>query len=171
MKIKKSTISNEAIFSDNEKYRYKLTKIWDEHKKKAIIIMVNPSKASELKSDRTVTNVTNFLVDHDYGGLIILNLFAYMSSYTTELSKRENQYELKNIDYIIGSLKECNTVIIAWGSDNKKYITEKRKLEKILIQYDDINLKCFKDDHGKKNRHPRDLTDKWVLDDYTFNFI
>lgn len=169
MKITSSVINSEAVFSDDKKYRYKLTRTWDKDKKKATIIMLNPSKASELKSDRTVINVTNFLIDNNYGSINIVNLFAYMPTEPKELSQRNNEFEKYNDKYIIESLEKSDIVIVGWGSDNKKYISRKRQVEELLKPH--INkIKCFKDDKGKKSRHPRDLTEKWTLENYEFTF-
>lgn len=166
-----STIYNKAIFSQDKKYRYKLTTTWDENKKKATIIMLNPSKASELKSDKTVMNVTNFLIDtNEYGSLSIVNLFAYISTDPTQLFHRNKELEEVNDKYILQAVEKSDLIIIAWGSYIKDHVKRKRKVEEMLKSYK-YKIKCFKDDKGKKPRHPRDLTDKWTLDNYEFTFI
>ena len=46
--------------------------------RKAIFIMMNPSKDNGKKSDQTITNISNFILDNGYNSLTILNLFSYM---------------------------------------------------------------------------------------------
>lgn len=61
--IRESLIKVEALFSENENYRYKLIKVWDENKPKAVMIGINPSKATHLKCDNTATNAMNYFID------------------------------------------------------------------------------------------------------------
>ncbi|GGH41314.1 hypothetical protein GCM10008014_00710 [Paenibacillus silvae] len=42
-------IESSAVMADNNLYRYRLTRIWDENKKVVGVIMLNPSKATRLK--------------------------------------------------------------------------------------------------------------------------
>lgn len=163
------TIRSIAILSENNKYRYCLTKVWEENKQRATVIMLNPSKANELKYDKTVMNISNYLIDNDYGSMDIVNLFSYMTTYPNELGRREQKHEKYNDNYIIMAAERSNIIIIAWGSDSKKYITRKKEVENLLMPYK-YKLKCFKDEEGKKPRHPRDLGKNWTLDEYDFMF-
>ncbi|MDD3272350.1 MAG: DUF1643 domain-containing protein, partial [Syntrophomonadaceae bacterium] len=79
MKTREHVIKNMVVYSDDEKYRYSLTKIWDEDKPKATFIGINPSDATELIMDKTVMNLTNHLVNGGFGKVEIVNLFAYRS--------------------------------------------------------------------------------------------
>ena len=137
-------------------------------RKKATVIMLNPSKANELKMDRTVMNVSNFLIDNDFGGIDIVNLFAYMATDPSELSQREEKFEKENNEHILEAVTEADVVIIGWVRDKTSYIEKrKREVEGMLIPYKN-KIKCFKDDKGKTPRHPRDLNDKWTLVEYDF---
>ena len=44
-----------AVFSDCERYRYRLWRVWDEGKPKACFVMLNPSTATHEVLDPTVT--------------------------------------------------------------------------------------------------------------------
>ncbi|MEK4878758.1 MULTISPECIES: DUF1643 domain-containing protein [Paenibacillus] len=170
-KISESTITSRAIFSDNGEYRYRLSRTWDEEKKKGVLLMLNPSKATELLTDRTVMNVTNFLINAGYGGIEVINLFSYMTPDTKNLRNRDLNYERYNDSYILDvvSCVENPIVIIGWGSDSSKYITRKRQVEKLITLYAD-KLKCFQDKNKRKPRHPRDYTGEWTLVDYDLVF-
>lgn len=168
VKTLEKLIKSTATFSDNGLYRYKLTRIWDENKKKATVIMLNPSKANELKTDKTVMNVTNFLIDNRYGGIIIVNLFSYMTTYPNELKNRNEDYEKLNEKYILEAFEEADTIIIAWIRNGQKYIKdEKEKIESKLVPYKN-KTRCFVDGSGKIIRHPRDLGENWSLTEYKF---
>ena len=50
----KDDAPSEAIYSDCERYRYALTRTWDESGKRALFVMLNPSTATEVQNDPTV---------------------------------------------------------------------------------------------------------------------
>lgn len=87
--ILEKSIKSTAIVSDDGNYRYRLTRVWDNNKQSATVIMLNPSKANELKSDKTVMNLTNFLIDNNFGSVNIVNLFSYMTTDPSKLYERE----------------------------------------------------------------------------------
>ena len=43
-----------AVISRCEKYRYKLTRTWDEDKGKVLFIMLNPSTANHIENDLNI---------------------------------------------------------------------------------------------------------------------
>lgn len=163
---RKSLITVEAVFSENDKYRYMLTKVWDKNKPKAVMIGINPSKATHLKGDNTATNAMNYFIDNGYGTMIIVNLFAFMSTKTEGLSKREKLFEDLNNDYIKKACEKADMVLVAWGYA-KKHIDKDRKQEvdKILDQYRH-KVKCFKTTENKKPCHLRVICEDWELVGY-----
>lgn len=164
-KIEK-TIKSTAILSNNDEYRYKLTRTWDEMKPNASVIMLNPSKADMLKTDKTVMNVNNYLVDNNYGSMTIVNLFAFMSTDPKFLSLRNDSYESLNDDFLEESFQSSDVIIVAWTRD--KYKTRKKEVEKMLLPYQE-KVKCFQDNVGRSPRHPRDLGENWALVSYQFS--
>ncbi|WP_163969575.1 DUF1643 domain-containing protein [Oceanobacillus halotolerans] len=170
VQIIENTITSRTIISDNNNYRYQLTRIWDKSNDIVSIIMLNPSKADSIKNDKTVISLTNYLIDEGYGGMDIVNLFAFMTTSPSDLKYRKEEYEVVNDEYIRKTAEESNILIVGWGSDQKKYIRRKREVERLLIPFQH-KLKCFKDNKGRCPRHPRDLNDKWSLGSYHFCFI
>lgn len=158
---RESLITVEAVFSENERYRYMLTKVWDKNKPKAVMIGINPSKATHLKGDNTATNAMNYFIDNGYGTMIIVNLFAFMSTKTEGLSKREKLYEDLNNDYIKKACEEADMVLIAWGY-GKEHTSRKHEVDKILTQYLH-KVMCFKTKKNKMPCHLRVISDDWEL--------
>ncbi|MCG8542106.1 MAG: DUF1643 domain-containing protein [Clostridia bacterium] len=78
----KSTIKTEAYFSEDGKHRYLLKREWNKTKKKAMVIMKNPSDAGELILDYTTMFVINNLVRLGYGSVEILNLYSRINAKT-----------------------------------------------------------------------------------------
>ena len=161
---RESLISVKAVFSENEKYRYMLSKVWDENKPKAVMIGINPSKATHLKGDNTATNAMNYFIDNGYGTMIIVNLFAFMSTKIEGLSKREKLYEDLNNDYIKKACEEADMVLVAWGY-GKEHSDRKQEVVKILNQYRH-KVKCFKTKANKKPCHLRVICEDWELVGY-----
>ena len=81
------TIKKSAVFSTCRKYRYSLTRSWNLTENYVLFIGLNPSIADETIDDPTLTRCINFAKDWGYSGLIMVNLFAYMSTYPIELKK------------------------------------------------------------------------------------
>lgn len=158
---RESLISVKAVFSENEKYRYMLSKVWDENKPKAVMIGINPSKATHLKGDNTATNAMNYFIDNGYGTMIIVNLFAFMSTKIEGLSKREKLYEDLNNDYIKKACEEADMVLVAWGY-GKEHSDRKQEVVKILNQYRH-KVKCFKTKANKKPCHLRVICEDWEI--------
>lgn len=70
----------DAVFSPCRKYRYRLSQIWDESKPPLTWLMLNPSTADEVKNDPTVERCERRARMWDYGGSIVLNIFAYRAT-------------------------------------------------------------------------------------------
>ena len=106
---------NGAEFSDDRKYRYCLWRIWDENKPMVMFIGLNPSTANENKDDPTIRRVKRFAFDWGFGGVYMMNLFAWITAYPAELKicedpLGENDERLRRLSY------SCKDIIFAWGS-------------------------------------------------------
>lgn len=164
----KRKIESTAVMADNNLYRYRLTRIWDKDKEVVGVIMLNPSKATSLKTDNTIMNLINYLIEKDYGGVDIVNMYAYMCRDPKNLKFRDQSYESLNDDYIAQVAYKRNIFIIAWR--HKENIRRKREIETLLLPYTS-KLRCFEDSNGKSPRHPLHISDKWKVIPYTFRYI
>lgn len=155
MITKKSCIETTAIYSDDQKYRYVLRKVWDDALPMATFIGINPSDATELFMDKTVMNLINHLMKiGGYGGVIIVNLFAFRAKKQKELSNRSDLLEQCNTQYIIEALEHSKLTIIGWGRDaenNSNYRVIIDSVKADLQRF--YNIKCFKDNKGNINCH------------------
>lgn len=158
------------MLSDDEDYRYKLIRVWDNNKPNAAVVMLNPSKADMLTMDRTVMNLTNYLVENDYGSMTIVNLFSYRTTNPKYLKQRDEIQEALNDEYIRQAFTDSDVIIVAWIRDKDKYVKRKKEVEKLLLEHK-YKIKCFKDTKERKIRHPRDLTSDWQLVDYEFIYV
>ena len=110
--------SSGAEFSECHKYRYALWRIWDASKPFVMFIGLNPSTANETTDDNTIRRVKSFAHKWGYGGVYMMNCFAYISTDPNVLIDKANDpehYYLNNTWLMEIKLK-CSEVIFAWGS-------------------------------------------------------
>lgn len=120
-----------AVFSNCERYRYRLWRVWDDRKPKACFVMLNPSIADEKQLDPTVTRCKKRAIALGYGGLEVVNIFAYRSTDQSVLKKIPDPHGDGNEEAIIEAVKGCAIAICAWGITGSFRNTGPRIKEKI----------------------------------------
>lgn len=113
-----------AIISDNERYRYELTRDWSEDENifpggNINFVMLNPSTADAMVDDPTIRKCIGFAKVNGYDSLKVVNLFAYRTSKPKILV---NQFNVgldvigsDNDKYLV-SIPESEPVVAAWGA-------------------------------------------------------
>ena len=146
-------IIREAEFSDNNKERYLLSRIWKTDKPKLLFIMHNPSNADDKFDDPTVRRLIGFTSKFDYGGFFVANLFTQITSNpkAVDTSKGLTNKSLKIIKKIIHKVDQ---VVYAWG--NKKL--EPDELRKIIL-----NPLSFGKNKDGSPKHPLYLNSDSIL--------
>tara|TARA_B100000787_G_C16180929_1_gene291781 strand:+ start:838 stop:1314 length:477 start_codon:yes stop_codon:yes gene_type:complete len=122
-------IKKNAVFSSCRKYRYSLSRFWDSADNYVLFIGLNPSIADEKSDDPTLIRCINFARDWGYGGLIMVNLFAYMTTYPSELKKINLPIGVENNKHIIKNYQKSQLTVIAWGNDGCFLQRDKKVLE------------------------------------------
>ena len=110
-------MKKDAILSKDRKYRYVLSRIWDDTKPTVAIIGLNPSTADEIEDDNTITRCINFAKSWGYGGVYMLNLFAFRATKPDDMFNAEEPIGSDNDKFIEEYSKKCDKVICAWGND------------------------------------------------------
>lgn len=106
-----------AQFSDCEKYRYLLWRVWDEAKPSAVFLMLNPSTADEIDNDPTVERCQRRVHALGYGTLRVVNIFAYRSTDPAPLYDQEDPVGPHNDASILQAAKDAGIVICGWGAN------------------------------------------------------
>lgn len=125
-----------ASFSDNRLYRYALGRVWDEALPVLVFVMLNPSKADETEPDHTVTKCIGFASRNGFGGILVVNLWAWCSTDPKGLSDTidpvgpENDEYLKYFAAAAGETE--STVIAAWGSNVAKTSWMRSRADRVL---------------------------------------
>jgi hypothetical protein len=110
------TILKGAIFSEDRKYRYALWRMWHPTLKPLMCIGLNPSTANELTNDPTITRNIARAYKSGFGGLIMANLYAYVSTDPNALLKDGDFVGEFNDYYITQMIALSGQVLCGWGS-------------------------------------------------------
>ncbi|MEY5049692.1 MAG: hypothetical protein RLZZ175_3051 [Bacteroidota bacterium] len=114
--ISKSNIKANAILSDCEKYRYSLSRIWDNEKPLVLFIMLNPSTADENNDDPTIRRCIGYAKDWGYGGFYVVNLFPFRATDPKDLLTASSVEGVENEKWFREISALSNLVVCAWGN-------------------------------------------------------
>jgi len=120
-----------ACFSECREYRYTLHREWDSGAPFVLFIGLNPSKADEKKDDPTIRRCISFSKDWGYGGLTIVNLFAYCSHDPNELFKTIDPIGPKNDSIIKKYISKAEKIILIWGNHGD-FLKRNEKILKLI---------------------------------------
>ena len=80
-----------------------------------MFIGLNPSTANAVDDDPTIRRVKRFANDWGFGGVYMMNLFAFITPYPTELSACEDPLG-DNDGWLEKIGEKCERVVFAWGA-------------------------------------------------------
>ena len=141
-----------AVISRCEKYRYKLTRTWDEDKKKVLFIMLNPSTANHIKNDLTTIRCINFAEKWGYGGIMIGNIYPFRAKRPKDLRKWLNEFIYSdghgatktNETHVKEMAEQADMIVCAWGCNHPgipEWVDELGDLFYLELCKDDITPK------------------------------
>jgi hypothetical protein len=106
-----------ARLSPCRKYRYRLWRTWDQTKPPVLYIMLNPSVADELADDTTITRCIRRAEILGAGGIIVMNLFAWITPYRNEIYNVPDPVGPDTDAEVLGACRGALHVICGWGND------------------------------------------------------
>ena len=154
MKSIVTTLTTEAVFSDDGVKRYLLRKTWDESKPKLAVIMLAPSEASGIELDTTTQLVLNNAARLGYGRVDALNLFATLNDFSLKQAETEDSV---NMDAILSSVTDADEAVYAPGVGKGTNKTFQQRQEQVLsaLRPFEGKLRCLTDANGKARfQHP-----------------
>lgn len=115
-------IRRSAILSPDGRYRYQLTRRWDDnsaHLPPLLFVMLNPSTADAERDDPTIRRCMGFARNLGYPGITVMNLYAYRATNPAELAHVDDPVgpendELLSIRFDVAA-RACRPVVAAWG--------------------------------------------------------
>jgi hypothetical protein len=108
-------IHSSAKFSSCRRYRYSLSRAWNLDLPTIVFVGLNPSTADEHVDDATVRRCLGFARNWNYGGLVLVNLFAYRSTDPSALRQAEDPIGPLNDESIASCCRSASRVVVAWG--------------------------------------------------------
>jgi hypothetical protein len=105
-----------AIYSECERYRYALTRIWNPDARKALFVMLNPSTATEVQNDPTVERCERRARALGFGGFRVTNIFAWRDTDPRAMRRAADPVGPGNDAAILDGARWADRIICAWGT-------------------------------------------------------
>ena len=150
-----------AHISHDGRYRYDLTREWGNGMWEGpgptihvLFVMLNPSKADATVDDPTIRKCIGFAERWGYGGITVVNLFAYRSTDPRKLGSLSADERVGPLNDAV--IKETvtnlyGTVVAAWGSLTPRWARE--RAEKVLLMLG-MKVKCLRKTKDGQPGHP-----------------
>ena len=143
--------SADAEFSPCRTWRYALWRTWDHNEGYVAFIGLNPSTADETKNDPTVTRCIGYAKRWGYGGMIMLNIFAFRATDPKVMKKASDPVGPDNYKFLKMYHEFADITVACWGThgafgDQGKTVAKWLRRGKGLLCFG-----CTKEGHPK---HP-----------------
>lgn len=150
------TIERGAILSPCGTFRYRLWRTWDRKIKHLTFVMLNPSTADATVDDPTIKRCIGFAERMNYGGIQVVNLFAYRATDPRALQSGGYQRGPDNDTHVEDALGigDRKKVICAWGVNAASLITETRYMLAFIRERHGIPHALHMCKDGRTPAHP-----------------
>lgn len=108
-------VAADAIFDPTGTYRYLLKRSWS-CAPQIGFVMLNPNRADATIDDPTIRRCVGFAKSWGYGGLEVVNLFAYRAKTPTLLKQAADPVGPDNDHYLLTLTERVETIVLAWGN-------------------------------------------------------
>lgn len=95
-------------------YRYTLTRVWDRARPMITYMLLNPSTADATELDPTLRRCVGFADREGFGGMLILNLYAFRTKDPEVMLAAVDPVGPEN-DRVLAAAS--GTVVAGWGAD------------------------------------------------------
>jgi hypothetical protein len=112
----KGDAASVAVYSDCERYRYLLTRVWEPGGAQALFVMLNPSTATEAQNDPTVERCERRARALGFGAFRVCNIFAWRDTDPKAMRRAADPVGPENDAAIRESCFWADTIICAWGT-------------------------------------------------------
>lgn len=145
-----------AAISACGQYRYRLTRIWDQDASVLPIVMLNPSTADAEVDDPTIGRCISFAQREGFGGILVVNLFAYRAAAPDDMRAAEDPIGPENNNTLRAVFGEAagrgSSVLAAWGTNGD--FNSRDAEVRSLAQEVGARLVCLGRTGGGHPRHP-----------------
>lgn len=120
-----------AVYSDCERYRYSLTRVWDPGGAKAMFVMLNPSTATEVQNDPTVERCERRARALGFGAFRVTNIFAWRDTDPRRMRAADDPVGPENDAAILEGADWADHIVAAWGTHGA-HLDRGRQVEALL---------------------------------------
>ena len=120
-------MQRDACISQDKLYRYTLTRIWNPRSGQRLMgfIMLNPSEADANDDDRTIDLCMLTALKHDFDGIYVVNLFAWISPDSSVLPDAPDPVGPDNNEAILEMLERTSDMrVAAWGVHRTRRVAD-----------------------------------------------
>lgn len=126
-----------VVAGENSEYRYNLTRTWNRSLSTCVFVMLNPSTADGTDDDATIRKCMRFAHLWGYGGIAVVNLFAYRATKPAVLPPIIAQSLMTavgpdNEAFIESVVRDAPGVICAWGAQD--FARERARAVTLLLR-------------------------------------
>ncbi len=126
---------------------------WDETRPRLLWVLLNPSMADEQTDDPTLRRCIRFSREWQYGGLEVVNLFAFRTPHPHDLHRAADPVGSKNDRYLAEVAARAAGIILAWGTKGI-YLQRNHKVLALRSLHTIQPLCCLGTAHNGCTRHP-----------------
>jgi hypothetical protein len=158
--VLKAICCSSAILSADGKYRYRLSRQWNNFLPSIIWLMLNPSTADAYTDDHTISKCIGFAKEWGFGGIEVINLWAFRSTDPKNLLIESEPFGPYNWNHIDGCCSQYDDLVVAWGCEHviKKMSKIGQKatdiVEQIAIKHLHLRISCLGKSPGGNPYHP-----------------
>ncbi|WP_170107632.1 DUF1643 domain-containing protein [Photobacterium lipolyticum] len=138
--VDSGNIKIETETVDEISFRYELSlPILNGSEKTALVIMMNPAEADNVRSDSTIDRVIRYFEKNEmaFGRVVIGNLYPIYEQNSANLQQHKEQLS-KNLKHLEKLIKAIDHIYLGWGKPEK---TNTEKL--ISLEYHETALKVI----------------------------
>lgn len=150
-----------ANLSDDRAYRYALWRhwSWEGHANCVMFIGLSPSTADETKNDTTISKCIGFAKRWGYGGLYMLNLYAFRAPHPEYLVAAVDPWGPGNLESFGYYRSRVGLIVACWGAMASRYRPNLKWQSTIAMVLDEVatTVVCLGKTADGSPRHPSRL--------------
>ncbi len=153
-----SVIDRGALLSPCRLYRYRLWRVWDHALPQVVWVMLNPSTADANDDDLTLKKCQGFARQWGFGGLLVVNLFAWRETDPEALTscgaRGSDIVGPENDLHLRAALQGADLVLCAWGGHP---LARARAMVLLAMVPEGVSCECLGRTAEGAPRHPSRL--------------
>lgn len=129
----KGDAASAALYSDCERFRYALTRVWQPEAGRVHFVMLNPSTATEVQNDPTVERCERRARALGYGAFRVTNIFAWRDTDPLAMRRAADPIGPHNDRAIVEACDWADATVAAWGTHGA-HLDRGAEVERLLRQ-------------------------------------